>query len=125
MSPSPEIDSIIAATSIKINHVEGSNAYYVPKTDEVYMPEQSSFLGTPTSTAFESYYGVLLHECVHATGAQHRLNRDLTTSRNTDDYAFEELVAELLEPLSPVQGLAFLQHPARITPTTSNTITTC
>ena len=93
--PSPEIDSIIAATSIKINHVEGSNAYYVPKTDEVYMPEQSSFLGTPTSTAFESYYGVLLHECVHATGAQHRLNRDLTTSRNTDDYAFEELVAEL------------------------------
>ena len=93
--PSPQIDAIISATGIAIKHIAGSGAFYLPSDDLVVMPTQGSFVGTSTSTAFESYYSVLLHECVHASGAPHRLNRPLTTDRSTDAYAFEELVAEL------------------------------
>lgn len=93
--PSPEIDEIISATGIAIKHIAGSEAFYLPSDDLVVMPKQDLFAGTETSTAFESYYSVLLHECVHASGAPHRLNRLLTTDRKTDAYAFEELVAEL------------------------------
>jgi antirestriction protein ArdC len=94
-APSPEIDAIIAATGIAIKNMAGSGAYYLPQDDLVIMPDQASFVGTTTSTAFESYYSVLLHECAHASGAKHRLNRTLTTDRSTDAYAFEELIAEL------------------------------
>lgn len=93
--PSPVIDAIVSATGILIEHIGGQGAYYLPKDDLVVMPPKLSFVGTDTSTAFESYYSVLLHECVHASGAPHRLNRSLTTDRSTDAYAFEELVAEL------------------------------
>lgn len=93
--PSPEIDEVVSGTGILIEHIGGSGAYYLPVDDLVVMPLQKSFVGTETSTAFESYYSVLLHECVHASGAPHRLNRLLTTDRSTDAYAFEELVAEL------------------------------
>jgi|JI10StandDraft_1071094.scaffolds.fasta_scaffold184552_3 antirestriction protein ArdC len=93
--PSPEIDTIVSATGIAIKHIAGSGAFYLPSEDLVVMPSQDSFVGTDTSTAFESYYSVLLHECVHASGATHRLSRPLTTDRSTDAYAFEELVAEL------------------------------
>jgi len=93
--PSPEIDAVVSATGILIEHIGGQGAYYLPKDDLVVMPPQNSFVGTDTSTAFESYYSVLLHECIHASGAPHRLNRPLTTDRDTDAYAFEELIAEL------------------------------
>jgi len=93
--PSPEIDAVISGTGILIEHIGGSGAYYLPVDDFVVMPLQKSFVGTDTSTAFESYYTVLLHEMTHATGAEHRLNRPLSTDRSTDAYAFEELVAEL------------------------------
>ncbi len=93
--PSPEIDEVISKTGILIEHIGGSGAYYLPVDDLVVMPLQKSFVGTETSTALESYYSVLLHEMTHASGAEHRLNRPLTTDRDEDAYAFEELVAEL------------------------------
>lgn len=93
--PSHEIDAVIAATGIAIKHIAGSGAFYLPSDDLVVMPTQNSFTSTQTSTAYEAYYSVLLHECVHASGAKHRLNRPLKTDRDTDAYAFEELVAEL------------------------------
>ena len=79
--PSLEIDAVIAAIGIAIKHISGSGAYYLPSDDLVVMPTQDSFTGTETSTAFESYYSVLLHECIHASGAPHRLNRPLMTDR--------------------------------------------
>jgi antirestriction protein ArdC len=42
----------------------------------------------------ESYWATLLHEAVHSTGHESRLDRDLDTSNKTS-YAFEELIAEM------------------------------
>lgn len=41
------------------------------------------------------YYGVAIHECGHATGARHRLDRDLTGRFGSRSYAAEEMCAEM------------------------------
>ena len=66
----------------------GDSAYYERIADRVTMP----------STAFVSdaaYSSVLAHELIHATGAPHRLARKKGEKFGDNDYAFEELVAEL------------------------------
>lgn len=72
----------------------GNQAYYRPSTDSVHMPPFEAFK-EPLA-----YYSVLSHETTHWTGAEHRLNRDMTPRFGTEGYAMEELVAEL--------GAAFL-----------------
>jgi antirestriction protein ArdC len=69
----------------------GDSAYFRPSTDSIAMPPIAAF------DAPEHYHATLLHECVHATGAKHRLDRDFSKSRRFGDehYAAEELVAEL------------------------------
>src|SRR3546814_14482977 len=52
-----------------------------------------------------------LHELTHATGHAKRLNRDLTNSFGSKDYAREELIAEM--------GSAFLCAALGIMPTIS------
>jgi antirestriction protein ArdC len=41
------------------------------------------------------YYSTLFHELAHATGADHRLNRNLSRWQETEFYSREELVAEM------------------------------
>ncbi len=69
-------------------------ACYDPCEDAVCMPPFSAFREPA------GYYSVLGHEMTHWTGAEQRLNRDLSTRFGSDAYAMEELVAEL--------GAAFL-----------------
>lgn len=67
----------------------GNQAFFRPSNDSIVMPEKGQFLSR------ENYYATLLHESVHATGHESRLKR-LTPSRfGSEDYAYEELVAEL------------------------------
>lgn len=60
------------------------NAYYSITKDEIVIPEKSQFVSG------ESFYGTLLHEMTHSTGAKDRLDRF-----KEKNYAREELVAEL------------------------------
>ena len=70
-------------------HHGGNDAFYRPGTDSIHMPEKGQFQSR------ESYYSTLLHESVHATGHESRLKR-LTPARfGSENYAYEELVAEL------------------------------
>jgi antirestriction protein ArdC len=64
------------------------------------MPPRALFTGTASSTPTEAYYSTLLHEEIHGSGAEHRLNRQFGERFADKAYAFEELVAEL--------GAAFL-----------------
>ena len=80
---------------------KGSSAFYRPSTDTVVMPEFKDFF------AAEHYYATAFHESVHWTGHKSRNNRfakdltpDLKGQDVRDEYAKEELVAEL--------GAAFL-----------------
>lgn len=75
----------------KLQHKK-NEAYYVPATDVINLPKQSSFESS------EEYYGTLFHELIHATGHAKRLNRKEVAENSlfgSEPYSIEELVAEM------------------------------
>lgn len=98
-----EADARVAAalsfaqnTGANVNVVAGSDrAYYSPLSDKIVVPAITDFIGTATSSAQEAYAGTLLHELVHWSGHRSRLDRLKAASFGDEDYATEELVAEL------------------------------
>jgi antirestriction protein ArdC len=98
-----EADARVAAalafarnTGANVNVVAGSNmAYYSPISDKIVVPSILDFTGTETSSSQEAYAGTILHELVHWTGHRSRLDRLQTGTFGSEDYATEELVAEL------------------------------
>ncbi len=101
------VEAFVAATGATIAH-GGTRAFYRMSTDSIQLPPRETFIGTPTSTAMESYYAVLLHELTHWTGYPTRCNRQLGKRFGDDAYAMEELVAEL--------GAAFICADLNLTP---------
>ena len=84
----PKVDALIKASGIDFR-IGGDRAFYVPAHDYVMVPPPQAF--------FEpiNWHRTALHECSHASGAPHRLSRDLSGSFGTKKYAFEEMVAEI------------------------------
>ncbi|MBB4024212.1 MULTISPECIES: zincin-like metallopeptidase domain-containing protein [Actibacterium] len=84
----PRVEALIAATGIDFR-IGGNRAFYVPAHDYVQVP--------PPQAYFEpiNWHRTALHELGHASGAPHRLNRDLSGSFGSKKYAFEELIAEI------------------------------
>ena len=82
----------IAETILQIHDVNisfgGNNAFYLPQTDEIVLPERTRF------KTGDSFYSVAFHELAHWTGHQSRLDR-IKINGSKEDYAREELVAEL------------------------------
>ena len=84
----------IAEAEQFIRHLEietrfgGNNACYVPAGDYVRMPPFHQFRNAV------AFYAVHLHECAHATGAPHRLDRGLAARFGSEAYAMEEMIAE-------------------------------
>ena len=73
---------------INIEHQD--NAFYSISRNQITIPEKSQFKDG------ESWYGTAFHEMVHSTGAENLLNRLKPQSGfGSDEYAREELVAEL------------------------------
>ena len=73
---------------INIEHQD--NAFYSISRNQITIPEKSQFKDG------ESWYGTAFHEMVHSTGAEGQLNRLKPQSGfGSDEYAREELVAEL------------------------------
>ena len=64
-------------------------AYFSPSKDYIGMPLQSKFNDDI------GFFGTLLHELVHWTGHKDRLDRDVQHGSSKEDYAKEELVAEI------------------------------
>jgi len=87
-------DEFVSATNARILH-GGDRAYYDHSADRILMPNKDLFTGTTTSNATQSYYAVLFHELTHWTGHETRLDRRSKAPRDKQDYALEELVAEL------------------------------
>ena len=69
--------------------IEGGDPAYVPARDVIKMPDLSRF------TSSDAFMTTLAHECVHATGSKSRLGRLTDAKFGSEDYAKEELVAEL------------------------------
>lgn len=82
----------------------GSEAYYRPSADTVFMPDFASFRDPA------SFYGVWLHENGHASGAKHRIDRDLSGRFGSAAYAAEECCVEILSGLV-LADLGIAHHP--------------
>ena len=82
----PQAEALIRATGIDFR-IGGARAFYSPTHDFVQVP--------PPQAYFEpiNWHRTALHEVSHASGAAHRLNRDLSGSFGSKAYAREELVA--------------------------------
>jgi antirestriction protein ArdC len=90
----PESERIEAAERFFVNlgiaiRTEGDQACYVPSLDVVRMPPFARFRSAG------HFYATLGHECAHATGAKHRLDRDLGGRFGSERYAVDEQIAEL------------------------------
>ena len=64
-------------------------AFYDRKSDTVHLPGKKAFFNE------YAYNATALHELGHASGDEQRLNRVKGKSFGDEDYAFEELVAEM------------------------------
>ena len=84
------INSYIKRESIQV-YFGSDSAFYTPLSDTVTMPDKEQF------TSRCGFYGTYLHELIHSTGHQKRINRKTLTDPNTNrkSYATEELITEL------------------------------
>lgn len=67
----------------------GDQAYYSISKKQIVIPEKGQFVSS------ESFYSNLFHEMAHSTGAEEHLNRLKPAAFGSEEYAREELVAEL------------------------------
>lgn len=81
----------------------GDSAYYERSRDHIQLPKRENFFNAAM------FYSTACHELAHWTGHKSRLNRaTLMCNRTSEDYAKEELVAELASLfLSAETGLPF------------------
>jgi antirestriction protein ArdC len=95
-TPEPEFDQSPAVMAL-VDRLDlagglthgGDQAYFMPSRDAIQMPPMAAFNDAA------HYHATLLHECVHATGHDSRLKRITPARFGSEEYAFEELVAEL------------------------------
>jgi antirestriction protein ArdC len=82
-------ENLIINTKARIIHMVTNEACYNYVNDVIFLPERNQFIGTVP------YYATVLHELAHWTGHKSRLDRSLKNIFGSDEYAKEELVAEL------------------------------
>ena len=83
------IDLLEALAPCPVREVRQNSAYFDRRADEIVLPKRDQFV------SFSAMARVLLHEESHASGSSLRLARKFGERFGDDDYAREELVAEL------------------------------
>ncbi|MBA3448353.1 MAG: DUF1738 domain-containing protein [Pseudaminobacter sp.] len=105
----PENERIVHAetflTNLGVNTIfGGSEAYYLPSTDTVHLPNFAHFRDAA------SFIGTWAHELGHASGSKRRLDRDLSGRFGSAAYAAEECAVEILSGLI-LADLTIAHHP--------------
>ena len=83
----------VLLSQAEVKYIKGDRAYYSPIDDYIGLPEVEQFKSQ------EHFYGTALHELVHWTGHESRLDRfkgnDALAAFGSESYSKEELVAEI------------------------------
>jgi antirestriction protein ArdC len=98
----PVGEALVAASGVDFR-IGGAKAFYLPSADVVQVPPQQAYF------AQIDWYRTAFHELCHATGHPSRLARRIVNPFGSNDYAREELVAEM--------GATFLCAALGIVPT--------
>lgn len=83
------IQNLIDNKALKLESILQGRAFYSPSEDRVSIPQVELFKSS------KEYYGTVFHELIHWTGHESRLNRPLQGMNDRENYAFEELIAEI------------------------------
>lgn len=83
------IEKLSENMGVPIINDGGDRAFYRVTEDKIHLPAKEHFYSD------YEYNATALHELSHATGAAHRLNRNLKNTFGSKEYAYEELVAEI------------------------------
>ena len=84
-----EADRLLTRSGAVIHHDQRDRAFYRLGTDSIHLPQRQQF-ETP-----DKYYATALHELGHWSGHGSRLNLDMSHKFGTEEYAKEELRAEI------------------------------
>ena len=96
-------EAFVAALGVPVT--EGAyDAHYRIDLDRIFMPSFSAFRDAA------SHMGTLVHECAHATGAKHRLDRNFEERFKRDWLPIEEACAELTASFI-LADLGIAHHP--------------
>lgn len=74
---------------VKVKNDGGDRAFYRITEDAIHLPERTMF------HTQGGYDHTLCHELAHSTGHKSRMDRDLKHFFGTEEYAYEELIAEI------------------------------
>lgn len=85
-----QVEDFISNIAHKVETHFGTPCY-VPSKDLIKLPPPESLL----EANIEEYYATYFHELAHWTGHSSRLTRKQSGRFGSDDYAYEELIAEL------------------------------
>lgn len=88
-NPVEEAERIITGSGAQIFHDQMDRAFYSPSHDEIHLPPKGAF---PQPL---DYYETALHELAHWSGHPDRLKRDLSGGFGSEEYAREELRAQM------------------------------
>ncbi|MGN1156157.1 MAG: ArdC family protein [Agathobacter sp.] len=83
------IHTLSVNMGVPIENDGGDRAFYRPAEDKIHLPLPEYFF---TDNA---YNATALHELAHATGHPSRLDRNIRNMFGSEDYAYEELIAEI------------------------------
>ena len=83
------VEKISYEMNVPIIEDGGNSAFYSPSSDSIHLPKKGTF---EDEISFNS---TALHELSHATGHHSRLNRLTGAVFGSEEYAFEELIAEI------------------------------
>ena len=83
------VSKYLTSTHITYRVSERHEACYIPSKDVIELPAANTFI------SMNEYYSTLFHEIIHSTGHESRLNRTIKNGFGNENYAKEELVAEL------------------------------
>ena len=84
-----DLETVIKEIGPAFVESKGSQAFYRPSTDKIHMPAFEQFKDAL------AFYGTAMHETIHWTSHPSRMNRKLGGMFGDEDYAFEELIAEI------------------------------
>ncbi|MDO5555129.1 MAG: zincin-like metallopeptidase domain-containing protein [Clostridia bacterium] len=82
-------NDLINCSECPINEIAQEKCFYSPIKDEIILTPRRYFKSE------EAFIATLLHEMSHSTGHESRLNRNIINVFGTNEYAKEELRAEL------------------------------
>lgn len=82
-------DNLIKSSECPIKELASDEAYYSPANDEIVLPLRQVFKDE------NAFCSVAAHEMIHSTGHPTRLNREMSAVFGSENYAKEEVVAEL------------------------------